>query len=398
MNIILFDEPTIKSNLLPFTFTRPVSEIRVGILTIKEKWEKRLPASYSYLTDKYLSKKYPSNNSGKNLYINGCVFPNNELIAAVKALKENQIITRRGFLVAFYGDIESPEEIAAESFTDRYEKLEIEKEILIAQNICDIFTNNEAANRDDFKLLTQGRKSHKIDDPYTKVYNEDDVFIEDNVSIKSAILNAERGPIYIGENAIISEGSIIRGASSIGANSVVSINARIVGDTTIGPFCKVGGEISNSVIFGYSSKAHDGFMGNSVIGEWCNLGADTNTSNLKNNYKDIKIWNYNDERFVDTGRQFCGLMMGDHSKCGINTMFNTGTVVGVSSNIFGSGFPRTFIPSFSWGGAQGFATYQFQRALDVIPKVFERREKTLTEEDVDILKHIFDVTNKYRQG
>jgi UDP-N-acetylglucosamine diphosphorylase/glucosamine-1-phosphate N-acetyltransferase len=251
---------------------------------------------------------------------------------------------------------------------------------------------------DDFMLLTRGRKSTLVADAHTAVYNPDDIFVEEGASIKSSVLNAETGPIYIGKNTEIGEGSIIRGATAICEGSVLNLGTRIRGDSTIGPFSKVGGEISNSVVFGYSSKSHDGFLGNSVVGEWCNIGADTNTSNLKNNYADVKIWNYAAERFVDTGRRFCGLMMGDHSKCGINTMFNTGTVVGVSANIFGSGFPRTFIPSFSWGGAHGMVTFQFNKALDVMPKVMERRKKTLDEEDVQILAHIFEITRKYRKA
>ena len=397
MNIILFDDPTTKRELLPFTYTRPISDIRIGILTIKEKWKKFLPGTYSYLTEYYLIEKFPSNKSAQNLFLNGCAVPNTKLVDAINALKVNQYLSANGTLLAFYGNIDSVEELHLIKASENFENVAFSYDLMTIQHVYDIFINNEQANRDDFTLLTKGRKSNEIEDPYTKIYNKKNIFIEENVSIKSAILNAERGPLYIGKNATICEGSIIRGATSIGENSIVSINARIVGDTTIGPYCKVGGEISNSVIFGYSSKAHDGFLGNSVIGEWCNLGADTNTSNLKNNYKDVRIWNYNADQFTNTGRQFCGLMMGDHSKCGINTMFNTGTVVGVSANIFGSGFPRTFIPSFSWGGAQGFSTYQFQRALDVMPKVYERRNKTLTEEDVTLYKHIFEVSKKYRQ-
>lgn len=398
MNIILFDEPATKKKLLPFSYTRPISDIRIGILTIKEKWEKLLPGTYSYLTEDYLSSKFPAEYAEKNLYINACALPNKELIDAIKSLRDNQVLTYQEFPLAFYGKINSPEELNSSQFSKSYEIIEFGHDVVTVQNVYDIFIKNGAAIREDFQLLTSGRKSQVIEDPYTRVYNEQKIFIEENASIKAATLNAEIGPIYIGANAEIGEGSIIRGATSIGEGSVLNLGTRIRGDATIGPFCKVGGEISNSVLFGYSSKAHDGFLGNSVVGEWCNLGADTNTSNLKNDYKDIRIWSYHEERFADTGRQFCGLMMGDQSKCGINTMFNTGTVVGVSSNIFGSGLPRTFIPSFSKGGAHGFSTYQFNEALEVVPKVLERRKKTLTEEDEAILKHIFEVTKKYRQG
>lgn len=396
MNIILFDDPTTKTNLLPFTFTRPVSDIRIGILTIREKWFKWLPADYSYFTEDYLSKKFTVHNTQENLYLNGCVLPNPELVDAIKALKINQVLLKDNQPIAFYGNLDSIDELSSEKLFSGKEKILFTGEFMWLQNVYDIFIQNGAALRSDFNILTKGRKSHPIKDPHTAAYNARDIFIEENVSIKSAILNAEKGPIYIGANAEIGEGSIIKGAVSIGENSTLNLGARLRGDITVGPFCKLGGEVSNSVIFGNSNKAHEGFLGNSVLGEWCNLGADTNTSNLKNNYENIRIWNYSEERFAQTGRQFCGLMMGDHSKCGINTMFNTGTVVGVSSNIFGSGYPRTFIPSFSLGGANGFKTYNFNKAMDVIPKVYARRKKSLMEEDVEILRHIFEKTKKYR--
>ncbi len=397
MNIILFDYPATKLDLLPFTFTRPVSEIRIGILTIREKWERWLPGDYSYLTDPYLSGKYKANKLIKNLFLNGSVLPDISTIDAIKALKENEILLKREIPIAFYGSIDSIEELNSPGMGRSFSSINYNEDLTDVSNVYDIFIKNEQANISDFHLLTRGRKSHEIEDPHTVCYNPKHIFLEEGVKIKSAILNAEKGPIYIGKNAIIGEGSRVRGASSIGENTILNINTRIVGDTTIGPHCKVGGEISNSVIFGFSSKAHDGFLGNSVLGEWCNLGADTNTSNLKNNYQDVRIWNYREERMKDTGQQFCGLMMGDHSKCGINTMFNTGTIVGVSANIFGSGFPPTFIPSFSWGGANGFTTYQFEKAIEIMPRVLERRGKVLLKEDEEILKHIFDFTSPYRK-
>lgn len=398
MNIILFDHPKTKTNLLPFTFTRPISDIRIGILTIKEKWEKWLPTDYSYLPDDYLSKKFTLHKVKENLYLNGSVLPNSTLVEAVKALKKNQLLLKDHLPIAFFGNTDSVDELDVEIQSKARETVFYSHEIVTVQNVYDIFIKNGAAIRSDFDLLTTGRKSYPITDSHTAVYNPSDIFLEENVNIKFAVLNAEKGPIYIGANAEIGEGSIVKGAASIAENSTLNLGARLRGDVTIGPYSKVGGEISNSIVFGYSNKAHEGFMGNSVLGEWCNLGADTNTSNLKNNYKNIRIWNYGQERFVDTGRQFCGLMMGDHSMSGINTMFNTGTVVGVSTNIFGGGFPRTFIPSFSQGGAKGFSTYHFEMAYDVIGKVFERRKKSLRKVDVDILKHIFEVTKKYRSA
>jgi UDP-N-acetylglucosamine diphosphorylase/glucosamine-1-phosphate N-acetyltransferase len=396
MNIILFDPPITRTNLLPFTFTRPVSEIRIGILTIKEKWRKWLPADYSYLTEDYLSKKFASHRTAENLYLNGSILPDSALVDAVKALKKDQVLLQDNLPIAFYGNLDSIKELDSEKLTQNKKKVFISSEFISIQNVYDIFIHNGAALRSDYNLLTKGRKSHPIEDRHTAVYNPQDIFIEENVNIKSAILNAENGPIYVAANAEIGEGSIIKGAASIGEHAVLNLGARLRGDITIGPRSKVGGEISNSVIFGNSNKAHDGFLGNSVLGEWCNIGADTNASNLKNNYENVRIWNYAEERFAQTGRQFCGLMMGDHSKCGINTMFNTGTVVGVSSNVFGGGYPRTFIPSFSEGGAQGLKTYNLKKAMEVIRKVYERRKKTFLEEEVEILVHIFEKTKKYR--
>jgi UDP-N-acetylglucosamine diphosphorylase/glucosamine-1-phosphate N-acetyltransferase len=396
MNIILFDDPQTKSNLLPFTFIRPVSHIRIGILEIKEKWEAWLPGEYSYLTDSYLQHKYPQKKSQKNLYLNGCVLPNPELIPQLKNLRENQLLVNDSLPVALYGNFDATEEITIEGLKKSYTLEEVDSDILTVRQVHDIFAKNRAALIDDYYLLTKGKKSQPIEDPHTIAYNKDQIFIGENVTLRAAILNAESGPIYIGNHVDIGEGSIIKGASAVCDHAALNLGARIRGDATIGPYSKVGGEISNSVVFGYSSKAHDGYLGNSVIGEWCNMGADTNTSNLKNNYTNVKIWNYRQEDFVDTNRQFCGLMMGDHSKCGINTMFNTGTVVGVSSNIFGGGFPNTFIPSFSWGGAHGFETYKFEKALEVMPKVMDRRKKVLTEDDKKILQHIFEASKKYR--
>jgi len=398
MNIILFDHPVTKKNLLPFTFIRPIAQIRVGILTITEKWDKLLPAQYSFLTENYLQCKFPQTKSGTNLYVSGSLIPNRELINELKALKENQFLYKNEGLLAVFGNYDDPQELSFEKIRKTYDGIELKSDVMEISHPCDIFALNRAALIDDFQVLTYGRTSAQVHDQNTVVYNRKDIFIEEGVKIRSAILNAEYGPIYIGRNAEIGEGSIVRGATAICEHSVLNLGARIRGDSTIGPFSKVGGEISNSVIFGYSNKAHDGFLGNSVIGEWCNLGADTNVSNLKNNFNEVKIWSYAEERLIGTGRQFCGLMMGDHSKCGINTMFNTGTVVGISSNIFGSGFPIKFIPSFSWGGTQGFATYEFSKVLEVMSKVMNRWQKVILNEDVEILNHIFEATKKYRNS
>jgi UDP-N-acetylglucosamine diphosphorylase/glucosamine-1-phosphate N-acetyltransferase len=255
-----------------------------------------------------------------------------------------------------------------------------------------IFRENAAQLKIDFKRLTEGRKSAPIEDHHTIVYNPDQVFLEEGVYIRSAVLNAETGPIYLGKNSIVQEGALIRGSFALGEGSHINMGAKVRGDTSVGPFCKIGGEISNSVLFAYSNKAHDGFLGNSVVGEWCNMGADTNTSNLKNNYDTNKLWNHAIGTFEDTGLQFCGLMMGDHSKCSINTMFNTATVVDVCCNVFGEGFPRNYIPSFAWGGSGGFKTYQLDKALETAERVMARRNVVLEPVDKEILSHIFETT------
>jgi UDP-N-acetylglucosamine diphosphorylase/glucosamine-1-phosphate N-acetyltransferase len=264
------------------------------------------------------------------------------------------------------------------------------------ENPWDIFSKNGDAIKSDFELVTKGRKSLALSST-NQVIAAENIFVEEGAVVECAILNASTGPIYIGKDAEIMEGSIVRGPFSLGEHSALKLGAKIYGPTTIGPHSKVGGEVNNSVIFGFSNKAHDGFLGNSVLGEWCNIGADSNNSNLKNNYAEVKLWNYNKERFVGTGLTFCGLIMGDHSKCGINTMFNTGTVVGVNANIFGSGFPRNFVASFSWGGAAGFTTYKLKDAFEVASKVFERRSMVFDETEQEILTHVFELTEKYRK-
>jgi UDP-N-acetylglucosamine diphosphorylase/glucosamine-1-phosphate N-acetyltransferase len=226
----------------------------------------------------------------------------------------------------------------------------------------------------------------------------ENLFVEDGVKANFATINASEGPVYLAKNSELMDGCIIRGPFSLGENATVKMAAKIYGPTTVGHHSKVGGEINNCVIFGYSNKAHDGFIGNSVIAEWCNLGADTNNSNLKNTYDEVKVWNYATEKFISSGMIFCGLIMGDHSKSGINTMFNTGTVVGVNSNIYGSGFQRTFIPSFAWGSSStGYITYEVQKAIDVAKKVYERRGLDFDQTEIDILKTVFNITFTYRK-
>jgi len=385
MNYLLIEQADFRERLKPFTFTRPMAGIRVGILTIKEKWEKHLGSACSYITSDYLSDKFPKKIESQNMLINSAVCPTAELAAAIKM---GASLKRGSMLISFAA---SEQEIDSFSPTEKLAAAaEFDGELTLITDTWHIFQHNAKEIRSDFKLLTGNRKSQPLTDKATTVYNEGHIFVEEGASVKAAILNAENGPIYIGKNARIGEGAIIRGSLALCEGAEIAMGAKIRGDSTVGPHCKVGGEVSNSVFFGYSNKGHDGYMGNSVIGEWCNLGADTNTSNLKNNYANVKLWNYVEERFKDTGLQFCGLMMGDHSKCGINTMFNTGTVVGVSANIYGSGFPRNFIPSFAWGGASGFTTFQLKKVYEVAEKVMERKEIDFNEREKAILQSHFN--------
>ncbi len=390
-NILLFDDPAIRGSLLPFTFTRPVASIRIGILEIAEKWAKISGRTTSYLTQDYLQQKF-KREKGATLAINGAWLPDENSWEAVQNLEKGHALYAGKTLLATYiGETEKNLDKAKE-----YVPVQLDHQPNLLLKTWHIFQMNGAEIRKDFELITRGRKSESITDPFTKIYHSENIFIEKGATIKAAILNAENGPIYIGKDTEIQEGSIIRGPFALCEHSTINMGAKLRGDTTVGPHCKVGGEVSNSVLFGYSNKGHEGFLGNSVIGEWCNLGADTNTSNLKNNYAFVKLWDYTKGGFANTGLQFCGLMMGDHSKCGINTMFNTGTVIGVGANIFGDGFPRNFIASFAWGGASGFSTFQFPKFEETAKAVMGRRKIEFTEEDRSILQEIFDQSKTYR--
>jgi len=391
MNYILFDGPS-RNNFLPLTYTRPVAEIRVGILTIREKWEAFLESTITFVTEDYLSEKFPMVEFDKNIFINASFLPNAKIVNLIINLKPNELINSGNDLIAFYAN-ESQDEVDLDSFT----KIEYNEKVLHINSLTDIFKINSLAIEEDFKLLTKNRDSSKISNT-NNLINSDNIFLEEGVSMEYSTLNASNGPIYISKNCEIMEGSLIRGPFAMCENSTLKLGSKIYGGTTIGPNCKIGGEVKNSVVIGNSNKGHDGFLGNSLIGEWCNLGADTNTSNLKNNYTDIKIWNYDSNKFSSTGEQFCGLIMGDHSKSGINTMFNTGTVVGVCSNVFGSGFPRNFIPSFSWGGNKGFSNYKIEKAFEVNDIVMKRRNCDFSDKDKAILTHINEITSPYRSN
>lgn len=389
MNYILFDGPH-RNQLLPFTYTRPVADLRVGIWTIREKWENYLGYTTSTITEDYLVDKWPMVEMEKNILINASYLPTEALVEQIKQLAPQQAITDGDNIVAFFS-LED-EEIDLDAFT----KIALKEACIVIAHTWDIFSKNAAAITADFSRITKGRTSEKLPKSVHCLAPEN-IFIEEGATVNFSSLNATEGPIYIGKNAEIMEGCTVRGPFSLGEHATLKMQAKVYSGTTIGPYCKAGGEINNSVLFAHSNKGHDGFIGNSVLGEWCNIGADSNNSNLKNNYAEVRLWDYDSESFTKTGLTFCGLMMGDHSKCGINTMFNTGTVIGVSVNIFGSGFPRNFVPSFSWGGSKGFETYNTKKAFEVAEKVMKRRDIAFSEKDEAILTHVFETSAAFRR-
>ncbi len=389
--IVLFDGQCHKS-LLPLTFTRPVAQLRVGIFTIHEKWSRFFDQDVNVRTKDYLADKFNSFENEADLGVLGGLLPDDDLVSVIESLNPNTILMKDGNVLAI-----SPlpkNDDSMESSLSNYAVVEYDSSVSIVFRPQDIFLKNGDEILKDYSWIKKNKKSIKCQESNT-VFG-DDLFIEEGASIRGCIINSEQGPVYIGKNAQVMEGSVIRGPFALLDYSIVKMGAKIYGPTTFGPHCKVGGEIGNSVIQGYSNKAHDGYLGNSVIGEWCNLGADTNTSNLKNNYSFVKNWDYSTESMQNTGTQYCGLIMGDHSKCGINTMFNTGTVVGVSANIFGGGFPPKFIPSYSWGGSEGFVDYELEKAIELADVVMKRREVEFSQADKEILEYVFKSTAVYR--
>lgn len=395
MNYILFDSAT-RNNLLPLTFTRPVADLRIGILTIREKWEFLLGEKTSTLTEPYLSTKFPLVKAKSNILINGSVCPNKNIVKEVVSLKPGQTLVRDETIIAMALTEESLETFDGETGSEIL-TIANESDFIKIDNTWDLFHYNDRELREDFEMITKGRKSQPLSKT-NHVINPKGVFVEEGAVVEFSILNASTGSIYIGKEAEVMEGCKIRGPLALCNNAILKMDAKIYGATTIGPHSRVGGEVNNSILLGYSNKAHDGFLGHSVLGEWCNLGADTNTSNLKNTYEEVKLWSYAEDSFVPTGLQFCGLIMGDHSKSGINTMFNTGTVVGVNANIYGSGFQRNFVPSFSWGGTHGFSDFDLRKAIKIAKAVYKRRGLEFDQTEQNILKEIYSLTHKNRRA
>ena len=397
MNIILFDDDRY-IDFLPLTYTRPIGMLRCGIFTIAGKWEKMLDARVSFFTKPYLSLLFPTLSETDNYWINARFLPTGNFLERIKEMQPGETLWKEQTLAA--ARMESFEIPENEKIPEILENLSNRKSDyndpghLELQSVWDVFRLNDRALRIDFEWLLKNRVSKKIPENVNVLGNE--VFIDEGAEITFATINSMTGPVYIGKDAVVMEGAAIRGPFALLEYSQVKMGAKIYGATTVGPHSKVGGELNNVVIQGYSNKNHDGFLGNAVIGEWCNLGADTNNSNLKNNYATVKTWSYRKSGFADTGLQFCGLAMGDHSKTGINTMFNTGTVVGVGCNIFGAGYPRTFIPSFSWGGAGGRMVHKLKKFFETAGIAMQRRGVELSEKEKVILSYIFEETEKYR--
>jgi len=393
MNYILFDDYG-WDQMLPLTFTRPVSELRVGILKIREKWEVLLNSEISFLTREYLQVKYPSRIENDNILINSCLLPDHSIINEIHSLDHGYAIVSGDRILAVYL---TKSETIDFHYNSKilYNKISIGHEVRLIDKPWQIFLLNGEEIINDFRLITNGRKSEKLSST-NNLINSENIFVEEDVKAEYITVNASAGPVYLGKNCEIMEGSLIRGPFALCKNSRIKMASKIYGPTTIGPGSVAGGEIKNSVIQGFSNKGHDGFLGNSVLGEWCNVGADSNTSNLKNTYSTIKLWNYKEEKYLDTGLMYCGLIMADHSKCGINTMFNTGTVVGVNANIVGTGYTKNFIPSFSWGGIDGFTVYDLSKALEVAGRVMSQRNLDFDDTERTILSEVFHITQKYR--
>ena len=401
INIILFDDVT-RQNLFPLTFTRPVADIRIGIMTIREKWQHFFNDQASTLTSDYLREKYPLQTGDENIFINASILPNKDLVNEIIHLNTDEALIGEQTVIAIRtigkhtpllhkatGDWQP-------MLMEQYRLIDSKAEFIKINYLWDIYQYNHWAIQTDFNEFTKDRSSQPLSKNNILIGNPDNLFIEEGARVEGAIINVEKGQVYIGKNAEVMEGCLIRGPLAMCEHSVLKLGAKIYGATTLGPYSKAGGEVNNSVFTGYSNKAHDGFLGNSVIGEWCNIGADSNNSNLKNNYGKVKMWSYRFKEFRNSQQQFCGLFMADHSKCGINTMFNTGTVTGVCANVFGSGFPPKHIPSFAWGGADRFVTHNFDKAIASAQRMLERRNKKLDRTDIALLKYVYIHTSEYR--
>ncbi len=397
-NLILFDDQA-WSGLRPLTWLRPVADLRIGLLKMSERWERLLTGSASQVTQTYLAEQYPLAIARDNYFLNASLLPTPALVKRILNLSQGEALTRGEELLAARLDDKAILRISVADEDAEGEDIpgfHYSPAVTLLRRPYDLFVHNGAMIEQDIEMVCGARHSAKLS-PSNTVIGDGQVFLEEGVSAEACVFNTTEGSIYVGKHVNIQEGSLLRGPLALCEGARVKMGTRIYGNTTIGPYCTVGGEVSNVVMQGYSNKGHDGYLGNAVVGYWCNIGADTNASNLKNNYANIKVWDYESERFAPSGQQFCGLIMGDHAKCGINTMFNTGTVVGVASNVFGAGFPRTFIPDFSWGGAGGMVTHRLDKVYATAELMMQRRGVELAEDDRHALEHVYALTSRHRR-
>jgi len=405
MNIILFDSSA-RENLFPLTLVRPVADLRIGILTIREKWELLTNKRTSTLTVDYLREKYFMLTDELNLFVDSSIIPTHTIVKECVNLKNGEAVSLNGKIVActlsrkeviIHEQVLLYDFISTDSpFIHTVKELETATPRFITQ-LCDIFICNAEEIIADFKLVTQGRRSCALNEGNRLIGNAEHLFIEEDSMIETAIINVKEGPVYVGKGSKILESAIIKGPVSIGTGTVIELGAKIYGGTTIGTCCKVGGEINNVVFQGFSNKAHDGYLGNAVIGEWCNIGAGSNFSNLKNNYSSIKQWHYPTQKFCDTALQFCGIVMGDYTKCSIGSTFNTGTVTGIGCNLFGEGFHRQFVPSFSYGGKHsGYTRNKLEKIIETVEIVCKRRGILFSDEEKKIIIHLYEQIEKER--
>ena len=399
--IALFDTESTHADLLPISYTRPVAAFRIGIRTLREQWEAILPGEYFYRPVDFQRDKFGTVPAGESdiYFVAGNLLPDESMAERIGRLAPGEALVSGGETLAFRG---AEEDLDAGNFGTAVEVDTSEARRI--RYVFDIFLNNAELICRDYRRMVSGRRSAPLSDSVRVIGEKCDadgnpmIFLEEGASVEGATINVKEGPVYIGRDATVMEDATLRGPIALCRNAQIKMGARIYGGTTFGPYCKIGGEVQNAVIFGYSNKAHDGYLGNAVIGEWCNLGAGVFASNLKNDYTKIRIWNYPQHKFMRTDLQFCGLIMADHSKAGINCMFNTATVVGVGVNLHGSGFPRTFVASFQEGSpAGGMTDVPLEKFYQIAERVMGRRGLTLTDADRRIYERVYEVASRYKQ-
>jgi len=395
MHIVLYDYTESRINLYPLSLTRAIADLRIGTLTIAEKWTKWLNLPVSYFTESYLQQKYPLITvDEETLVISSNICPDESLCAMISALKQGDRLYDNKRFIAARTTISDLKDLAPHGFI-QYKPIVYTKQYTCITYPEDIFMQNGIEIKKDFDLLRKGRNSAKLSETVTVL--GDDIFVEEGAVATCCTINTLQGPVYLGKDSEIWEGALIRGPFSLGEQSQVKMGTKIYSNVTVGPGSRVGGELNTCVIWGNSSKGHEGYLGSAVMGEWCNWGADTNNSNLKNNYRDVKLYHYGLDQYRDTGLLYCGLIMADHAKSAINTAFNTGTVVGVAANVFGGLVPPAFVPDFSWGVGKDADVYALDKMFKTAELVFARRNRKFDLAEQQILKEVYQLTRKQRK-